>query len=330
MPASNSSDGRRGHGCRHCHHCCDVDGEESGDVCHKRPALLLQSRYSDCFGPDDSEGSDGSSTSPKYWPAGYSEPEPQFVPRPSKRTRTSTGSASGSGAPSSAVPPRTSPQRRGQVDAVLQQASDTVAVATGLDLQFCQCCRSLLPMHTDCRCIACSVAVSVLRHQACEQGGSLLFQKFSTDQKFKQRFSDIVMDFRACNPDFVPTKRHHDWTLYPVVFWMLHRWTREDGECPQTLRPTSEVVLLGDSDVKVGLCHAEKNRERPTTRTAPCQHLVVRCRAHALLVQRLAAPQTVLPVKFMLAAMGPMSSTRTPCQRPPQPQQPPWPSLRGR
>ena len=38
----------------------------------------------------------------------------------------------------------------------------------------------------------------------------------------------------------------------------------------------------------------------------------MRCRAHALPVQRLAAPQTVLPVKFMLAAMGPMSSTRTP------------------
>ena len=36
--------------------------------------------YSDCFCPDDSEGSDGSSTSPKYWPAGYSEPEPQSYP----------------------------------------------------------------------------------------------------------------------------------------------------------------------------------------------------------------------------------------------------------
>ena len=85
----------------------------------------------------------------------------------------------------------------------------------------------------------------------------MLFQKFSTDQKFKQRFSDIVMDFRACNPDFVPTKRHHDWTLYPVVFWMLRHWTLEDGEFPQTLLPTSEVVLLGDSDVEVVLCHAE-------------------------------------------------------------------------
>ena len=68
-----------------------------------------------------------------------------------------------------------------------------------------------------------------------------MFQKFSTDQKFKQRFSDIVMDFRAGNPDLVPTKRHHDWTLYPVVFWMLRHWTLEDGELPQTLDRKSVV-----------------------------------------------------------------------------------------
>ena len=39
---------------------------------------------------------------------------------------------------------------------------------------------------------------------------------------------------------------------------MLRHWTLEDGEFPQTLRPTTEVELLGDSDVEVVLCHAEK------------------------------------------------------------------------
>ena len=64
----------------------------------KRPAVPLRARYSHCFGLDDSKGSDGSGTSPKYWPAEYSEREPldSSAGRPTISTRTSTGSALGS------------------------------------------------------------------------------------------------------------------------------------------------------------------------------------------------------------------------------------------